>query len=68
MAPDPGRGGHRGPAGARRRAAGGAGLESAILAGVLLFLLGGFWDVAWHIEVGRDTFWSPPTSCSTPGC
>jgi hypothetical protein len=27
---------------------------------VLLFLLGGFWDVAWHIEVGRDTFWSPP--------
>ncbi|MGH2352950.1 MAG: hypothetical protein ACRDJN_15175, partial [Chloroflexota bacterium] len=27
---------------------------------MLLFLLGGYWDVAWHIEVGRDTFWSPP--------
>jgi hypothetical protein len=27
---------------------------------VLLFLLGAFWDVAWHVEVGRDSFWSPP--------
>ena len=27
---------------------------------VLLFLLGAFWDVAWHVEIGRDTFWSPP--------
>ncbi|HEX2514349.1 MAG TPA: hypothetical protein VH257_06555, partial [Chloroflexota bacterium] len=64
--PSPQRGGAVAPrpaggkAGTRRRAAGGAGLESAVLAGVLLFLLGGFWDVAWHIEVGRDTFWSPP--------
>ena len=27
---------------------------------MLLFLLGAFWDVAWHVEIGRDTFWSPP--------
>lgn len=28
--------------------------------GILLFLLGGTWDVSWHIVIGRDTFWSPP--------
>jgi hypothetical protein len=28
--------------------------------GVYLFLLGGTWDVSWHIVIGRDTFWSPP--------
>src|SRR6266542_4214149 len=35
-------------------------VEAAIVGGVLLFLLGGYWDVAWHVEIGRDTFWSPP--------
>jgi len=28
--------------------------------GIFLFLLGGGWDVSWHIVIGRDTFWSPP--------
>lgn len=28
--------------------------------GILLFLLGGIWDVAWHIDQGRESFWSPP--------
>ena len=28
--------------------------------GIVLFLMGGYWDVAWHIDLGRDTFWSPP--------
>ncbi len=31
-----------------------------IVAGSALFLLGGYWDVSWHIIIGRDTFWSPP--------
>ena len=50
----------RRPAPGRPRRRSGGGLETATLAGVLLFLLGAFWDVAWHVEVGRDTFWSPP--------
>jgi hypothetical protein len=28
--------------------------------GLLLFIVGGTWDVSWHIVIGRDTFWSPP--------
>ena len=31
-----------------------------IVAGSAVFLLGGYWDVSWHIIIGRDTFWSPP--------
>ena len=31
-----------------------------IVAGSAIFLLGGYWDVSWHIIIGRDTFWSPP--------
>src|SRR5262245_52360006 len=50
----------RRPAPPARRRPPGAGLETIALAGVLIFLLGGFWDVAWHVEIGRDTFWSPP--------
>jgi hypothetical protein len=22
--------------------------------------IGGYWDIAWHRSIGRDTFWSPP--------
>ena len=22
-------------------------------------MIGGYWDVAWHMSVGRDTFWTP---------
>src|SRR5438093_2234507 len=35
-------------------------VEAAVLCGVLVFVLGGYWDVAWHLAVGRETFWSPP--------
>ena len=31
-----------------------------IVVGSAVFLLGGYWDVSWHIIIGRDTFWSPP--------
>ncbi len=34
--------------------------EMVMLGGVLLFLIGGTWDVSWHIVAGRETFWSPP--------
>src|SRR5215210_3898227 len=47
----------RRPAPGRSRRPSGGGPETATLAGVLLFLLGAFWDVAWHVEIGRDTFW-----------
>ena len=22
-------------------------------------MIGGYWDVAWHLSIGRDTFWTP---------
>ncbi|MFI5352746.1 MAG: hypothetical protein ACHQZS_07260 [Candidatus Binatales bacterium] len=22
-------------------------------------LIGGYWDISWHISIGRDTFWTP---------
>lgn len=28
--------------------------------GVFGFILGGMWDVAWHVELGRESFWTPP--------
>lgn len=28
--------------------------------GALAALFGTYWDEAWHTDVGRDTFWSPP--------
>ncbi len=31
-----------------------------IVVGSAVFLMGGYWDVSWHIILGRDTFWSPP--------
>ncbi len=37
-----------------------AGPVPVALLGVLLFVAGGYWDIAWHIDLGRDTFWSPP--------
>src|SRR6266542_4035139 len=30
-----------------------------LLAG-LCFLAGGAWDIAWHVDRGREGFWSPP--------
>jgi hypothetical protein len=31
----------------------------ALLGSVLEFV-GLHWDIAWHVALGRDTFWSPP--------
>ncbi len=22
-------------------------------------LIGGYWDISWHMSVGRDSFWTP---------
>jgi hypothetical protein len=30
------------------------------IAGALAGPLGAYWDVAWHVDAGRDTFWSAP--------
>lgn len=37
-------------------------LSAAIttLTGVALFLVGGTWDISWHVVAGRESFWSPP--------
>ena len=33
---------------------------AAGLAASLAQVVGGWWDVAWHAALGRETFWSPP--------
>lgn len=30
------------------------------VAGICCMLAGGTWDFAWHMSIGRDTFWIPP--------
>ena len=30
------------------------------IAGAAAGPLGAYWDVAWHVDAGRETFWSPP--------
>src|SRR5579862_2547100 len=30
------------------------------VAGICCMLVGGTWDFAWHMTIGRDTFWIPP--------
>ncbi len=30
------------------------------VAGALAGAFGAYWDVAWHVDRGRETFWSPP--------
>ena len=28
--------------------------------GALCIMVGVYWDISWHMSIGRDTFWSPP--------
>ena len=38
-------------------------IELLFLSGVgsiILGVLGAYWDIGWHFDYGRDTFWSPP--------
>jgi hypothetical protein len=32
----------------------------AALFGSTSIVVGGYWDIAWHQSIGRDTLWSPP--------
>lgn len=36
------------------------GLLPVLLAGGVLALIGIYWDIAWHIDIGRDTFFTLP--------
>src|SRR5438445_11523466 len=29
------------------------------VASVTCILVGGYWDISWHMTIGRDTFWTP---------
>lgn len=35
-------------------------LHAVALAALVIALFGTYWDDAWHTDIGRDTFWSPP--------
>src|SRR5580704_11707211 len=30
-----------------------------MLVAITADMIGGYWDVAWHQSIGRDTFWTP---------
>src|ERR1700676_1878506 len=30
-----------------------------MIAGVVCGMIGGPWDISWHMSIGRDTFWTP---------
>ena len=30
-----------------------------VIAGVTSSLIGGHWDISWHMSIGRDSFWTP---------
>ena len=30
-----------------------------MLAGIASSLIGGMWDISWHMSIGRDSFWTP---------
>src|SRR6202140_2206193 len=31
----------------------------SLFAAVVSVLIGGYWDISWHMSVGRDSFWTP---------
>src|SRR6516164_9452966 len=30
-----------------------------VIAAVVAVMIGGYWDISWHMSIGRDTFWTP---------
>ncbi len=34
-----------------------------LAAAVTFDAFGGYWDISWHISIGRDTFWTPAHIC-----
>jgi hypothetical protein len=31
----------------------------ALFAAVVSVVIGGYWDISWHMSIGRDSFWTP---------
>ena len=31
----------------------------ALFAASVSVVIGGYWDISWHMSIGRDTFWTP---------
>lgn len=31
----------------------------SLFAAVISVVIGGYWDISWHMSIGRDTFWTP---------
>ena len=31
----------------------------ALFGAVVSVVIGGYWDISWHMSIGRDTFWTP---------
>src|SRR5438128_1369768 len=29
------------------------------VAAITSVMIGGYWDISWHMSIGRDTFWTP---------
>src|SRR5579862_10050556 len=30
-----------------------------LFAAVVSVVIGGYWDISWHMSIGRDSFWTP---------
>ena len=31
----------------------------SLFASVVSVVIGGYWDISWHMSIGRDSFWTP---------
>src|SRR5271170_3238316 len=31
----------------------------SLFAAVVSVVIGGYWDISWHMSIGRDSFWTP---------
>ena len=31
----------------------------SLFAGIVSVVIGGYWDISWHMSIGRDSFWTP---------
>ena len=31
----------------------------SLFGAVVSVVIGGYWDISWHMSIGRDTFWTP---------
>src|SRR5579884_3945863 len=31
----------------------------SLFCGIISVVVGGYWDISWHMSIGRDSFWTP---------